>query len=338
MTPLLVLSSVAALLALIFTALSFIRMGREKVAVGGATDAAFASNANEEFTYIDSADLAHMAGLEFEPPKDLKPAEGGVLFKERVTKDAQAAWLMQAAIDGYIEVEGEGKNITLRRLEKSGPHDKILKTAFNKREVVALGKYDSKFAEAWSTIGRELNKWRNETNAWDPKGGRRHSRALWLGIPAALIGVPLSVISIVNFVSGMPTWAIGAILGSLLDGSGIGAIIYSRELFVRTPKGTALYLRIESFRKFLAAAETKHVQKAAEFGMLREYTAWAVALDEAGPWTKAMENAGLDPKLTNSGYYSAATSFASSASSAGSDSSSSSGSGGGGGGGGGGSW
>ena len=46
------------------------------------------------------------------------------------------------------------------------------------------------------------------------------------------------------------------------------------------PPGSALALRTESFRRFLAASEGRHVQWAWEHGLLREYSAWAVALGD----------------------------------------------------------
>jgi uncharacterized membrane protein YgcG len=57
----------------------------------------------------------------------------------------------------------------------------------------------------------------------------------------------------------------------------------------RTATGSALTLRTESFRRFLAASEGRHVDWAWEHGRLREYSAWAVALDTARAWSSAIE-------------------------------------------------
>jgi hypothetical protein len=56
-------------------------------------------------------------------------------------------------------------------------------------------------------------------------------------------------------------------------------------LLVRTETGAALWLRVESFRRFLENSEARHVEEAAEKGVLRHYTAWAVALGETRAWT-----------------------------------------------------
>jgi hypothetical protein len=54
------------------------------------------------------------------------------------------------------------------------------------------------------------------------------------------------------------------------------------------PGGSALWLRVESFRRFLAASEAHHADEAAKRGVLREYTAWAVALGELDGWSRSV--------------------------------------------------
>ena len=75
--------------------------------------------------------------------------------------------------------------------------------------------------------------------------------------------------------------------GAAIAGAALGAIISSYELLVRTETGSALWLRVESFRRFLENSEARHVEEAAEKGVLRHYTAWAVALGETRAWTRA---------------------------------------------------
>ena len=64
--------------------------------------------------------------------------------------------------------------------------------------------------------------------------------------------------------------------------------VYSVLLPSRSATGSALALRAESFRRFLAASEGKHVDWAWKQGLLREYSAWAVALGAADAWGKAL--------------------------------------------------
>ena len=83
----------------------------------------------------------------------------------------------------------------------------------------------------------------------------------------------------------------------------------------RTATGSALALRSESFRRFLAASEGKHVDWAWQQGLLREYSAWAVALGAADAWAKAVQSSNIaDPQVALAGpllVHSAASSFSS---------------------------
>jgi uncharacterized membrane protein len=45
---------------------------------------------------------------------------------------------------------------------------------------------------------------------------------------------------------------------------------------------------VESFRRFLHSSEGYHAEEAAKRGVLREYTAWAVAVGEVDHWRRAM--------------------------------------------------
>jgi uncharacterized membrane protein len=134
------------------------------------------------------------------------------------------------------------------------------------------------------------------------------------------------------------------VVGSLVSGGGFAAAVRGWELRVRTPQGSGLWLRVESFRRFLHASETFHAEEAAKRGVLREYTAWAVALDEIDRWAKAVAGSTAIPAESGLGYAHLAPILVSSTSSTSTAPSSSGGSsgggsvGGGGGGGGGGSW
>ncbi len=78
------------------------------------------------------------------------------------------------------------------------------------------------------------------------------------------------------------------LLGGLLGGAALAVLIRAWELRVRTAAGSGLWLRVESFRRFLAGSEAYHAEEAARRGVLREYTAWALALGEIDRWRLAV--------------------------------------------------
>jgi hypothetical protein len=83
-------------------------------------------------------------------------------------------------------------------------------------------------------------------------------------------------------------------LAGALAGLGLAAVAAGFELMVRTPRGSGLWVRVESFRRFLHDSEGPQAEEAAKRGVLRQYTAWAIALDEVRHWSKAVEAAGAD--------------------------------------------
>lgn len=342
-----VAAATAGLGAALSTSTLVRRSGRERVGVGvggGVADAAFADGSPGSEVRLDEADLARMATTEFAPPGELTPAQGGMLHAERVLPQHKVAWLIQAAVDGEIDLVDEGARTVrlLRKGELSGP----LAVAFGGRDEIELGSYDPRFASGWGQIDGQLQAWSLTSGLWDPLADRRKTTVRILGSVAVLLG------AVVAFAGGFASarwgqgWLPVVIVGALLAGGGFAAALRGWELRVRTPYGSGLWLRVESFRRFLSESESFHAEEAAKRGVLREYTAWAVALDELDRWERAVAGATSIPQDSGLGYVAMApllvrsTSTASTApSSSGSGGGGGGGSvGGGGGGGGGGSW
>jgi uncharacterized membrane protein YgcG len=114
----------------------------------------------------------------------------------------------------------------------------------------------------------------------------------------------------VSFVVG----PVGAIAFALVVPATVAFVVYRSMLPSRSAAGSALALRTESFRRFLVASEGRHVEWAWSKGLLREYSAWAVALGAAGAWERAMERSSVPPSELSMGpllVYSMAPSFSS---------------------------
>lgn len=318
------------------------RAGRDRVAGGGAADAAYATRGSE--VLIDSGELADMATTEFEPPRGLTPAHGGVLWAERVTNDHKVAWLMQQAIEGSIDIRQlDKKAVTLVRTGLPSPAATgILTTMFAGRSEVPLGKYDPKFASAWGKVDAELQKWSEQSGSFDPAGDARRTKAMAFGFVLFAMGGVGAVIG--GIVAARSTTGLIALaVAAAAMGVGFTMMIKAWELRVKTPAGSGAWLRLESFRRFLASSEAQHVERAASMGLLREYTAWAVALGEVDRWTKAMaQSTVVPPDILSTaiiaGSLSSMTSSAATKPSSSSSGGGGGGVGGGGGGGGGGSW
>ena len=296
------------------------RAGRERVGAGGPADAAWASpDASTSWTRVDQKQLEAMATTEFAPPAELDPPHGGIVLTEEVRPEHKVAWLIQMAIDGAVDIGANGADTgdaggpwmpptgggNLRLIRTGhGTADAatILDTAFAGRDEVDLGSYDAGFAQAWRHLEGQLQAWRETSGMWDPGGGRRKVAARVLGIIGVVVGALAAAGGGALANQRGPAWLVLSAAGGALAGAGLAAALRAWELRVRTPAGSAAWLRVESFRRFLAESEAYHAEEAAKRGVLREYTAWAVAVGEIDRWQRAVAGASIAPETAGLSY------------------------------------
>jgi uncharacterized membrane protein YgcG len=271
---------------------------------------------------------------------------GGIVLAESVQAEHKVAWLIEAAIDGAVElVDEDGRAVRLQRRAGGSPAtNAVLDTAFAGRPELDLGAYDASFARGWSQVGDELAAWQHGSGLWDRAGDRRRAIVRGLGALAAVVGaVGVAGASALAARSGAQWLPLVAVAAAVAAG-GLAAAVRGWELRVRTPQGSGLWLRVESFRRFLAGSEAFHAEEAAKRGVLREYTAWAVAVGEIDRWSRAVATSTAIPQQAGLGYVHMAPLLVASTTAAATAPSSNGGGGGGGsvggggGGGGGGSW
>lgn len=329
------------------------RVGRDRAWAGGGVDAVFGGPGLAAAPIADVT-AEQQVTMQFEPPRDLTPAQGGVLLTEKVEKNHQVAWLTQQSLDGWVAIENDGKRLRWTAADDSWASAPApLRTMFNRRAKIKLDKYDQRFAEGFRMVATELEQWRATCELWDHAAERHNRRvATWVRTIAVLAGIAGVVLL---FMTGtMPAQGfVAAAASGFLVGAGVAMSMNDNELPIRTPEGFARRQLVEGFRRFFAASEGRHAREAADRGELRLYSAWAVALGELDRWNKAMAGASLPPStsgVAETAGFVALTSTVGTATSAPSSGSSSGGGysgggysgggsvGGGGGGGGGGSW
>jgi hypothetical protein len=305
------LAGAAATLAAGLVALWLVRRaGRERVGAGGAADAAWADGGGPlGEVRMDHEKLAEMATVEFAPPGDLTAAQGGIVLAEGVKPNHKVAWLIGAAIEGSVELAEEDGTPGTRLVRKASGSPEtamVLETAFDGRDELVLGSYDRDFAKAWQQLDNQLGWWQAHSGLWDPRAEARRLAARVLGIVAIVLGalVLLAGGAAANRWGG--EWLPLAVVGGLIAGPGVAATTAAWELHVRTVAGSSAWLRVESFRKFLAESEAYHAEEAAKRGVLREYTAWAVAVGEIDRWSRAVAASSAIPAAAGIGYVHAA--------------------------------
>jgi uncharacterized membrane protein YgcG len=304
------------------------RRGRNEVYAGGAADAAFGPTgarpgaplpppgrtrqAPARTRLVPDSEMARLATIEFVPPTGVAPWQGNVLLRERIDDDTVSAWfsglagrdvltISKGGDDGDTVVVGKGP-----KYATADPGDApVLAQLFADGDTVELDGYDQGFATAWRSARAEVDRTIATSGWWKrlpPSGGG--GCAGRMSVPVLIFGAVWLFIlggSLLTALLGVFSGPIGAIIFGIAVPAVAAFAVYHSMLPARSAEGSALALRTESFRRFLAASEGRHVEWAWKQGVLREYSAWAVALGTADTWQRAMASTSIPPAELRTG-------------------------------------
>ena len=284
------------------------RRGRNEVFAGGAADAAYGQlpapgtgAALPPTRLVPDDQMGDLATTEFVPPKGLAPWQAHVLLTERCGDDAVQAWLSGLVGAEALAADEVGSNMSIGTgpaFARLAPVDqqmagRILAIS----DPYVTGKYEPRFAAAWKQVHAYQADWIAQSGWWKRlPPGRGMSRG-GAKVPFQLIMVVIFFIiwsgsMFTAFLGVFRSWPAAIALGLVFPAL-VAYFMYRVLLPARSARGSALALQTESFRRFLHASEAKHVEWAWSKGLLREYSAWAVALGEADAWSRALGNANV---------------------------------------------
>lgn len=272
------------------------RRGRNVVGGITAADAAFGSGADPGATrLVTDRQLAQMATTEFEAPRGMRPWHGTILLHEEVGQPSVSAWFSDQIAQGIIEVRGEGESLIAGSKLDSAPPitQKRVTTLLGESGEVTLGSYEPRLRALWTEVQEEQVVAMKESGWWDR--GSPGSNATTLGSSLAAFVVVMATVVGFIWIANVRHSYVAAIVGAFLVPVVVAAFAYRRLLPRRSATGSAAALKVESFRRFLEASEGRHVDWAWEHGLLREYSAWAVALGAASAWNRAIASSAVPP-------------------------------------------
>ena len=307
------------------------RRGRNEVFAGGAADAAYGTptptptpsagrgagaalpppslgvapvaTADERpVRLVADERLSDLATTEFVPPTGIHPWQGAVLVGERIDEGVVGAWFSGLAARDVLTIErNEEDDVVLGQGPRYDTADAderaVLDPLFSGRGDVILNSYDREFATAWRNVrtmqGRAIAAsgwWKHDP----PKPGGSGGRA-WVVLVVIGVWISIAAGSVLGAVLGALGSPIAAIAFGIVVPAAVGLAAYQTLRPARSAPGSALALRTESFRRFLVASEGRHVEWAWSKGLLREYSAWAVALGAASAWKRALSASSVPP-------------------------------------------
>lgn len=291
----------------------FRRRGSNDVfGTGGAADAAFGASteavpvpatgdplADVPTHRVPDSRLAELATVEFSPPRGIEPWQGNVLLRERIGDEAVSAWFSEMVARGAIEITGSGTEMVLRPGQTTARLSSVdrghLASLFAASPAVSLGSYNSSFTKVWAGVKSEQKRFIKDTGWWEKPIGSIASGSKFVALVVGFTMIPIVLVLAAGavLIFGAPSGVVSALVLTLLVASVFAGLAYQTMLASRTATGSALTLRTESFRRFLDASEGRHVDWAWEHGLIREYSAWAVALGAADAWTRAIESSNI---------------------------------------------
>jgi hypothetical protein len=285
------------------------RHGRDRRWAGGAVDAVYAGGGPS--TSVGEAEAHDLVTVAFVAPRDVRPGEGGALWRLRSGPDDQVATVVDLAIRGWITIDesdrsapalvwrGDGDRSDLAPFEQTllqGLFAGVDLDSAAQPPPVTLGKYSSTFASAWTRLGGDLDDLLTSRQWLRGGAGVRTLVAVAAGVVLLGVGMLWAVGMAGGRVAGQTAlgWAV-VLPGGLLAGLGLGTMLAAGGMRARTPEGFSVWAQVEGLRLFMDGSEGEHARQAAEQGTLRQYVAWAVALDEVDRWESACTKAGVDP-------------------------------------------
>jgi len=267
---------------------------------GGAAGAAFFDGSGPTRRVTDR-ELAAMATIEFVPPRGISPWEGTVLLSEALTDQATEGWFTtlhgRGAI-GLTEVTEPTKGLQISAGPQITSLDPAQAALLNQilphGSPKTLTGYDAEFASSWKEVATWQARHIATRQWWQGSVGTTPARSFHI-FAAVLTVVAVLATMFVGGTIRASGAGIGSVTGSAVFAVAWAAVVVGAIALLagaatrrsRTAAGSAAYLQTESFRRFLAASEARHVEEAFQRGVIREYTAWAVALGEADAWRKA---------------------------------------------------
>jgi Predicted membrane protein (DUF2207) len=279
------------------------RRGRNEVFAGGAADAAYGSlptptgNARPDAQVRLVADdkMDELATIEFVPPKGLEPWQGAVLLTEKFDRSTVAAWMSGLVAHDAITLTKDDDDLVIHRGPKYDALDEetkpIVDQMLDHKDELKLGTYNENFGKAWSKVTSLERQGIADSGWWKRlppgSGGQGGSAVGYIGFVVVLFFI-FGAGSFVSALLGIFSNKYAALGFAVVIPFVFASVLYAALLPARSATGSALTLRTESFRRFLAASEGKHVDWAWSQGLLREYSAWAVALGAADAWGKAL--------------------------------------------------
>lgn len=260
------------------------------------------------------------AGVEWEPPKGLTPAEVGTLMDERVDMEDIVSTLVDLAARGYLTIEV----VETTKLFFFSSRDYIFTRRFPEPDMTVLKPHEKQFFDALFSMGSPVNLSTLKEKFYTNLSGIRSSIYQQLTTLGLFHGNPDTtrnayyVLAVVLVVAAFAGFIVAqARMAPMWIGMGVSGIIvglFAQAMPAKTALGSRALREARGFQRFVKMAEKRRIEMLAKddptiFGRLLPY---AMVLGVGDQWAAAFQDLLKEPPDWYTGPYGVGHPFSSS--------------------------
>jgi hypothetical protein len=236
------------------------------------------------------ADHTPVNGMSFEPPDGVRPGQIGTLIDEQADVIDVTATIVDLAVRGYLLVEEDARDWTLRKLER--PVDDLQPYERTLFDALFAGRDAVRLAELGGTFAADLAKVRGALYDDVVKQGWFARRPDSVRTRWTSVGMVLTVVGVVGTVV-LALFSDLALIGLAVIIGGAALSIGGQYMPAKTSRGATVLAHTIGFRAYLARGEADDVEARQRIAMFSRYLPYAIVFDNVHKWAKTVEDAGL---------------------------------------------
>ncbi|AEA33722.1 DUF2207 domain-containing protein [Hippea maritima] len=249
--------------------------------------------------YAIGRDVKKPIAVYYRPPKDMTPAEAGVLVDDEINNSDLLSLIFYWASKGYLEIEEnenkkaffKKKDLILKKLkdlpDSAKSFEKIIFYGlFDNRDVVRVSSLKNKFYETINEARNSLDSYIKELKLYE-KGTRKFG--LILKMLAFIVGGS----TVFFFIETGLNYAIAFFVTAVV------LFIFGKIMPKKSLKGVEQFSIIRGFREFMRKAEKNRLKRLLDEDPDYFYNtlSYAIALGEHKEWSKKFDDLVSEPPV-----------------------------------------
>ena len=239
-------------------------------------------------------------GMSFEPPSGVRPGQIGTLIDEQADVIDVTATIVDLAVRGYLLVEEDDRDWTLRRLQR--PVDDLFPYERTLFDALFAGRDEVRLAELGGTFAADLAEVRSALYDDVVKQGWFARRPDTVRTRWTTAGMVLTAAGVVGTVL-LALFTELALIGLAVIIAGAALALGGQYMPAKTGRGATVLAHTIGFRAYLTRGEASDVESRQRIAMFSRYLPYAIVFDNVHKWAKTVEDAGVKSEGADNLYW-----------------------------------